>query len=150
MSNVTIHYRTEYGSQPPSTTMTSTEKLTSEHLPSLEVKDFRFAGWVHVNTNGHESSLSERMTLSTEWLIPTGEHNEYYVVFTAKWVSDRKTAGGTGDPYAGDYIVIPKVTEQVLPTSEKYMEDDVTIKSIPYFEVSNTAGGGTVYIGSEL
>lgn len=55
-----------------------------------------------------------------------------------------------GDPYKGDYAVTPKVGEQVLPTKDKYMVDDVTINPVPIFEVSNTSGGNTVYIAEEM
>lgn len=55
-----------------------------------------------------------------------------------------------GDPYEGDYVVTPKVVEQTMPTKDKIMGDDVTIKSIPFFNVSNTSGGDTVYIGNEV
>lgn len=52
------------------------------------------------------------------------------------------------ESYDGDYIVIPKAfTEQVLETKEKKMEDNVTVKEIPYYETSNIEGGSTVYIG---
>lgn len=56
----------------------------------------------------------------------------------------------TSEVFSGSYSVTPKVTEQNIPTAEKYMKYDMTIKSIPYFNVSNTAGGSTVYIGSEI
>lgn len=49
--------------------------------------------------------------------------------------------------YEGDYIVVPKVTEQVLPTKEKVMKSDLTVKQIPTYEVSNESGGNTFYIG---
>jgi hypothetical protein len=52
--------------------------------------------------------------------------------------------------YEGSYEVIPKVTAQSLPTKEKYLLKDVTIKEIPFFEVSNLEGGQTIYIGKEL
>lgn len=52
--------------------------------------------------------------------------------------------------YKDSYEVTPKTTEQVLQTKDKHLTDDVTIKSIPYFDVSNTAGGSTVYIGNEV
>lgn len=52
--------------------------------------------------------------------------------------------------YKDSYEVTPKTTEQVLQTKDKHLTDDVTIKSIPFFDVSNTAGGSTVYIGSEV
>lgn len=53
-------------------------------------------------------------------------------------------------PYEGEYKVTPKVIEQTLPTAKKLLSEDVTIKKIPYFEVSNTSGGNTVYIGNEV
>ena len=49
--------------------------------------------------------------------------------------------------YEGEYAVIPKVTAQTLETENKLMLEDLTIKAIPYFEVSNLAGGSTVTIG---
>ena len=52
--------------------------------------------------------------------------------------------------YEGEYEVTPKVAEQTLPTAQKLLEEDVHIKEIPYFEVSNNSGGNTVYIGSEV
>lgn len=51
------------------------------------------------------------------------------------------------DPYEGDYVVIPKFTEQVLPTKDKTMQDDMVVKEIPTAEVSNPAGGLTLTIG---
>lgn len=53
-------------------------------------------------------------------------------------------------PYEGDYEVTPKVNAQTMPTKGKLMEEDVTVKSIPFFDVSNTSGGSTVYIGNEV
>lgn len=52
--------------------------------------------------------------------------------------------------YEGDYEVTPKVSKQNLPTAKKFLSEDLTIKEIPYFEVSNTSGGNTVYIGNEV
>lgn len=52
--------------------------------------------------------------------------------------------------YSGAYTVTPEVTQQVLETAEKVMEEDLVVKAIPYFEVSNEAGGSTVYIGNEV
>lgn len=48
--------------------------------------------------------------------------------------------------YEGSYEVTPSVEAQTLPTAEKYMKKDVNVLAIPYFDVSNTAGGSTVYI----
>lgn len=55
-----------------------------------------------------------------------------------------------GKVYEGEYEITPKVAAQTMPTSGKVMADDVTIKSIPFFNVSNTSGGSTAYIGSEV
>jgi len=52
--------------------------------------------------------------------------------------------------YEGAYDVIPKArVMQTLATNDKYMEDDVRVHEIPYFEVSNEKGT-TCYIANEL
>lgn len=51
--------------------------------------------------------------------------------------------------YDGNYHVVPKSTEQLLPTKDKQMTDNVTIKAIPYFETSNGTGIA-IYIASEV
>lgn len=51
--------------------------------------------------------------------------------------------GGGGDrlpDYKGEYEVTPKETQQVLQTKNKSMADDITVKEIPTYEVSNNAG----------
>lgn len=50
-------------------------------------------------------------------------------------------------PYEGEYVVIPQVDEQIMPTAGKRMTDDVTVSGIPYYQVSNLSGL-TVYIGT--
>ena len=54
-----------------------------------------------------------------------------------------------GEPYEGPYDVTPKVTAQTLPTAKKLMREDVSVRAIPYFDVSNSAGGNTIYIANE-
>lgn len=56
----------------------------------------------------------------------------------------------TTEIYSGDYEVTPMIIAQSVPTAEKYMKYDMTVKAIPYFDVGNTAGGSTVYIGKEI
>lgn len=52
--------------------------------------------------------------------------------------------------YEGDYTIVPKPNEaQVLATAGKRMTDNLTVKEIPYYEVSNTVGK-TAYIGKEV
>ena len=55
-----------------------------------------------------------------------------------------------GDLYEGDYAVTPKVSEQTLPTKGKYLIDDITLRAVPVFRVSNSSGGTTVYIAKEV
>lgn len=61
-----------------------------------------------------------------------------------------QTINVAGDPYEGDYVVTPKVDQQVMPTKGKVMAQDVTIKSIPVFKTRNASGGNTVYIAKEM
>ena len=50
--------------------------------------------------------------------------------------------------YTGEVIVTPKAfEEQVLGTQFKTVVEDITIREIPYTEVSNPSGGNTVNIG---
>ena len=89
--SVIIRYKTDFGETPSNTVIHTTDELTSENLPTLSDDVYNFLGWVHINDSGHESSLSERMIVSTDWLIPTGVKNEYYVIFTAKWKLGKRT-----------------------------------------------------------
>lgn len=60
---------------------------------------------------------------------------------------------GQVDPaerYEGEYTATPKVEAQTLPTAKKYLDKDITLLAIPYFETSNTSGGNTVYIAKEI
>ena len=54
------------------------------------------------------------------------------------------------EQYAGDYTVTPNVSGKTLSTKQKFLVEDITIRPIPYYEVSNTAGGDTVFIAKEL
>ena len=49
--------------------------------------------------------------------------------------------------YDGSYEVTPSVDSQTLFTKDKTMSDNVTVKSIPYYETSNEQNGKTIYIG---
>lgn len=52
-------------------------------------------------------------------------------------------------PYDGPYEVTPKVEAQTLPTKQKYMTQDVTVLSVPYYEADNQ-NGTTIFIASEV
>ena len=54
------------------------------------------------------------------------------------------------DYYKGDYTVTPKVEKQEIATRKKFLTENAKIKEIPFFEVGNSEGGDTVYIGSEV
>ena len=59
--------------------------------------------------------------------------------------------GGTSQipPYEGEYEITPKTyDEQVLPTRNKRMINNLTVKKIPQYEVSNDSGY-TLIIGDE-
>lgn len=49
--------------------------------------------------------------------------------------------------YEGDYEITPSKEVQIIESKDKVMLDDITIHSIPYAEVTNTANGVTVTIG---
>ncbi len=57
-------------------------------------------------------------------------------------------SGGSYPTYEGEYEVTPSLSEEIkLETAKKLMTDDVTVKKVPRYDVSNEAGGKTVYIG---
>ena len=56
--------------------------------------------------------------------------------------------GATEYPvYDGELSIVPSATEeQTLPTANKLLNEDITIKKIPYAEVTNSANGTTITI----
>ena len=55
-------------------------------------------------------------------------------------------ASVTADAYDGDYEVLPAVDAKKLETKHKFMQDNVTVLAIPYYEVSNDQNGFTAII----
>lgn len=55
---------------------------------------------------------------------------------------------GKYENYGGEYEVTPKDTQQVLETKNKNMKDNVTVKGIPTYEISNDFG--TTFIIGEI
>lgn len=51
------------------------------------------------------------------------------------------------DVYAGTTVIVPGDTDQTLETEGLLMPDDVSVKKIPFMEVSNSKGGKTATIG---
>lgn len=70
-------------------------------------------------------------------------------ITTKEKISGFVNVGGmiSQEPYEGSYEVTPTIEQQILQTKNKTMVDDLTIKSIPYAEVTNTSNGITVTIG---
>ena len=60
------------------------------------------------------------------------------------------TVSGDIPAYDGKYQVTPDVDGFVLPTANHLMLQDMTVNPIPFFDVGNTSGGSTVYIGNEV
>lgn len=51
--------------------------------------------------------------------------------------------------YSGPYDITPLFSAQVLPTAKLLMQQDLTIKKIPQYEVANDSSGYTLIIGEE-
>ena len=52
--------------------------------------------------------------------------------------------------YDGEYEVTPSTENaSVLKTGQKFVDSDIKVKKIPFYEFDNTSGGTTIYIGSE-
>lgn len=66
-------------------------------------------------------------------------------------IEGRVNVGGviekTPDYYEGSYEIKPTNDEQILPTKDKTMKEDLTVDPVSFIEVGNTAGGTTVIIG---
>lgn len=50
------------------------------------------------------------------------------------------------DHYIGGYEVTPKIDSTTLPTADKVMHKDITIRGVPYYKVTNQQGGTTFII----
>ena len=61
------------------------------------------------------------------------------------------SSGGSGiRPYEGDYQITPLVnSDQVFPTKNTRMTDDLTVYKTPTYEVTNPQGGMTLRIGDD-
>ena len=51
-----------------------------------------------------------------------------------------------GEQYTGAYEVTPKLEAQTLPTKDKVLTNNLTVKEIEIHRVKNSSGGITVYI----
>lgn len=64
----------------------------------------------------------------------------------SEYIIPNGTEEGKLPEYEGEYTITPSVKEQTMQTKNKTMTNDVTIKAIPYAEVTNNSGGSTVTI----
>lgn len=72
----------------------------------------------------------------------------YTIYFTDGNTFNYQIVNGVIYYYDGPYEVSPMpYTSQILPTSNLAMREDVNVKEIPYYEVSNSSGGYTATIG---
>ena len=56
--------------------------------------------------------------------------------------------GSSFPPYTGDYDIVPKVDiDQILPTANHRMMQDLTVERIPIQETPGPTGGMTITIG---
>lgn len=58
----------------------------------------------------------------------------------------KPTIGNPDETYSGSYSITPSPESQVLPTSGKFCSNDIQVRAIPFYEVSNDTGGTTVII----
>lgn len=85
-----------------------------------------------------EGSLTAIGTLSGE------------VVGSPVSLSGELSTNPTIPKYIGEYEVTPKAYEdQILPTQDKLMTDNVTVFKVPRYDTSNLGGGLTVFIAEE-
>lgn len=54
-----------------------------------------------------------------------------------------------GEEYIGPTTVTPSGSAQTLPTAHKYLTDNIIVQEIKRWDVGNTSGGNTVYIGED-
>lgn len=57
--------------------------------------------------------------------------------------------GGRLPDYEGSYEVTPKLVDQILPTKDKSMTNNVVVNEVPVVRVSNPSGGKTCTICAE-
>lgn len=128
-----------------------TQEETSEFelFEPIEVQLNAMRGGVRIATNINELCIERN--LHDEYInpdLPTTleitENGRYNVV--GYFTVDVNVEGTDIPDYEGSYVVIPKVTDQILDTQNKKMTDDLTIKEITY-SVFDNEKGLTVQIG---
>lgn len=105
----------------------------------LQVFDMGEGGGIGATGNG----IYEIKKTNTEDLVDT-----YTIFYTNGTTSEFKVTNGRDAPiYSGPYTVTSSIYNQSLSTNQTYMNDNIKINKIPYYEVSNLSGGKTASIG---
>lgn len=72
-------------------------------------------------------------------------------ILAAKTLTGRLDIGTRLEVYENEYTATSRPFEEYeLPTKSRFLVKNITVKKIPYFETSNTSGGTTAYIGTEV
>lgn len=88
-------------------------------------------------------TLAVEFTQSADFLVEFGEEKFQVDLGATTMISSAPV-------YDGAYTVTPKNYEETeLKTKDKMMQNNVTVKKIPKYEVSNDFGGSTLIIGDE-
>lgn len=92
-----------------------------------------------------EKYLQENPIAGTLPVVTEADNGKIAQVVGGRWVAAELPV------YDGEHVVVPSAeAEQTLPTAQTFMNADIKVKKIPVFDVSNNAGGITVYIASDL
>ena len=86
------------------------------------------------------------MTLDVQFAAPSAFVVEFGTDADLAADLGQTTILSTAPQYKGETTVTPRTYEE---TQDKLMPDDVTVRKIPRYEVSNDCGGVTLIMGDE-
>lgn len=90
------------------------------------------------------------MTLDVQFAAPSAFVVEFGTDADLAADLGQTTILSTAPQYKGETTVTPRTYEETrLETKDKLMPDDVTVRKIPRYEVSNYCGGVTLIMGDE-
>lgn len=92
------------------------------------------------------------MTSNLTGTVSVGVTLVGYVGAPAQLTGSLQIPSAVGEEdYEGEYEVTPIMDHNIVLEKEgKLMQNDVTVKSIPHYEMENESGGTTVYIAMEV
>lgn len=114
---------------------------------STEIRNNQYLQVFDMGGNGGSGAtgngIYEIKKTSTEGLVDT-----YTIFYTNGTTTQFTVTNGRDAPiYSGPYSVTSSIYDQSLSTNQTYLNDDIIINKIPYYEVSNLSGGKTASIG---